>query len=722
MDLILAEKPSLHSKIANALGCHIRKGSYTTNSNGSIVVTYQFGHMFELYDVKDYELGVNSKEKLSWNKINLPYYKPFKFKLKNDKGVYNQYKEISKLIKNADRIIHAGDPDREGQILGDIVLDQLGVDITKIKRLWLPQQVESEIKKAYDNLEDNKKYMNMHKEGMSRLYMDWLLGINTTVYSSIKSGQFLRVGRVLIPIVKYIYDRDMAIKNFKPEKYYQNENDNVVKLVCKEKFKNSEDAIKQKDYLNSNKVAKVTYIDNKEVSKAPPKLFSLSDLQNQVTKKLGLSAQKSMPIIQSLYEKGLITYPRTPTQYLGENEKDMVKKIIKSHDTKNELRFRDVKSIFDSSKIESHSAITITTLTDTSKLSDLELKVYNIVKNRFFANFCAEDCKLSRTVMKVNVGDYEFNLKGDVVVNPGWMKFESFSVSNNLPNLKLGDTFNINFKDCSKVTEPPKAVTQIQLMYFLKHPLKKGVNDVNFNDDFDNDDKDNVDNSDIDDSKDYKDLLNGIMIGTEATRTGIIKNAIDSGYIVEHGKKTSITYNITDKGIYLINTLNKLNIDMYTNKSVDMSIMLNKVYKGELTEKDIIQNTIKEMNEFMSKDVDIEKFEQKVKVFVSDTTWGDIFKKEVNGNVIYTNNDKENPFNLFQKTYVYGTEVKLTDSQVKKLLTNKDIELELYSKSKGKTYHGLISIKGVNDKGYPEYNLAFPKNNFNSKLNNDKVK
>lgn len=261
-------------------------------------------------------------------------------------------------MKETDEIINCGDADREGQIIVDNLL-KYNVKKVPVKRLWLPEQTKETIVKELNNLKDNKEFNNLSQEGYARAYMDYLLGNNLTILLSVLSKKLLNVGRVIVPIVKFVYDRDKEIKNFVKEKYYNIENENTVKLILKTKFKTKEEAIEKANYLNKFK-AKVTEINKKDIIKQPKKLFSLSNLQSELSKKYKISFANSLKIIQELYEKGYLTYPRTNTEYLSTKEKNKVKEILNILNNP-DLEFKDSSKIFDDTKIESHSAITITT-------------------------------------------------------------------------------------------------------------------------------------------------------------------------------------------------------------------------------------------------------------------------------------------------------------------------------------------------------------------------
>ena len=225
MKVIIAEKPSLARNIVGAIGNMKQQSGYYINDE--YIVTYVFGHLFTLADIEDYP-GHEGDGK--WSMKNIPCYpNEFKFNLKKDqnkqvdKGVEKQYNIIKTLInrEDVDNIINAGDADREGEVIVRLIIMNALEDNNKKKtRLWLPDQTPETIKEALADLKEDKEYDNLANEGFARTYIDWLYGVNLTRYATLKTGTLLRVGRVIVPILKAIYDRDLAIRNFVSEMYY----------------------------------------------------------------------------------------------------------------------------------------------------------------------------------------------------------------------------------------------------------------------------------------------------------------------------------------------------------------------------------------------------------------------------------------------------------------------------------------------------------------------
>ena len=669
--LIIAEKPSLARNIASALDIRVNKEGYMENEK--YIVSWAFGHLFKLRDVDGY-VG----EKRKWSEVKLPFFpKEFEFELKNDSGIKKQYKILKNLInsKEVDEIVNAGDADREGQIIVDIIINAIKTD-KKIKRLWLPEQTEETIRKAINNLEDNFKYKNLHNEGLARTYMDWLMGINLTRYISLKSNMLFPVGRVLIPVIKYIYDRDLTIKNFIPEKYFTIENETMcngtlLKLICDKKY-NLLELEKAKSYsyeLNRNKGI-VKDIIEKEIILNPPKLFSLSKLQSKLSKENKISFAKSLETIQKLYEKGFITYPRTNTEYLAEEEKDKVKELIKLY-SDYRLEFKDSKKIFDSSKIESHSAVMPTLkIPDMNSLNLEEKIIFETIRNRFISNFLKEQTIINQTEIKIAVRNEIFNLKGKSIKQEGFLKYENQKIDNKLPYFEINQKIDVDFKVVDKLTVPPKKITEENLSNYLKNPFRNEKNQEN-----------------EDDTQEYREIMKGIEIGTEATRTGIIENAKKYGYITS--KKQN--FSITEKGIKLIELLDLLHINLYVEKTVEFSMLQKDIYNNRKNINDIIEKTKSELQNIINQDIRVEKFEKEREVIGKCPKCNSNIYE--NSKSYYCSNYKNGcKTSLWKEANYFGQKIKISKDNAKKLLSGEQVVFKIKSKS-GKEYNAHFGIE-----------------------------
>ncbi len=673
--LIIAEKPSLSTSVMKAIGKfkNHKEGSNGYFENEHYIVTWALGHLLELKDIDDY-LG----EKIKWENINFPFVpKNFEYKIKDDEVVIKQVEIIKNLIEREDveAIIHCGDADREGQIIIDTLLAFIS-NSKPVLRLWLPEQTEETIRYELRNAKNNSEYINLYNEGITRSEIDWLLGINLTTYLTVKSKTLLRVGRVLIPIVKFIYDREMTIKNFKVENYYQLESslgDTELKLSLDKKYSEIEKdiALKYAGSLNKNK-AIIEKLENKEIKKYPSKLFSLSKLQNHLSKNNKISFAKSEKIIQELYLKGYITYPRTKTQYLAENEKEKVKKILETINLPDEFAFYDSKKIFDSSKVESHSAITITTkIPKNEDLTEDEKLVYKTIYNRFVSNFVKEEASINQIIATIRVGEESFTLKGEAINKLGFMKYEEQKIENKLPNFKEGDTYSIEFKAIKKKTTPPKKVTEEELGNFLENPFKTEKTT---------------------EEEEYKALFEGIEIGTVATRTGIIENAKNNHYISQKGSN----YSIEPLGEKLIEILDKLKIDLYKNKTVEFSKLLKKVYKGEIEMNEVVDEVVKELDNITSKEENIEVKQNEIEKGIGTCPVcgkGQIYqKKSKEGKTFYTCSEEECKFFLWQDSKFFNNPITITKEKLKNMLAGKKQAFKLKNKE-GKEYEGYLKLK-----------------------------
>ena len=592
MIVIIAEKPSLARNISGAIGGMSKRNGYF--EGGGYIVTWAFGHLFSLADVEDYSPSPDGR----WRMDNLPCFPAeFRFNLRkgkdktgNDAGVERQFEIIKSLClrEDTDTVVNAGDADREGEIIVRLCIQKAGVQNKKIMRLWLPDQTPETIRASLADMKEDREYDNLANEGFARTYIDWLYGVNLTRYATLKTGTLLRVGRVIIPIVKAIYDRDMSIKNFKSEKYFsitskEMTNGETVELNSKLRFADTE---KEKalaacaEYNASG--AKVISVKRKKDTINPGKLYSLSKLQNYLGKKYKMPMDVSLAIVQKLYEEGYLTYPRTNSEYLATAEKDKIKKIVATVANKGyDIVFKDKKTIFDDSKIESHSALTPTyKIPDPASLSEDERKVYSAVMRRFVAVFCAKDCLCDRTEIQIQCKDEVFTLKGTVITQKGFTAYDDYDKKDKiLPKLEKGDDVNINFLPTEKETSAPKHYTIETLNNYLKNPFKE--------------EKARASEENTDDVEDYKAIFEGLELGTEATRTGIIDNARKSGYI----ELKKDVYYILPGGEFLIESLGRMNISMDKYKTSEMGKSLKKVFHGICTVSDSVSLAEREISE-----------------------------------------------------------------------------------------------------------------------------
>lgn len=678
--LIIAEKPTVARELAKIL-----KGSTKTKEyyeNKDYIITSLFGHLLELYRMEDY-----NKDFKEWNIEDLPYFpNKFKWKIKKDKGIRERYNLIQDLIlrKDVDVIINCGDNDREGEVLvNNIIYDIFKKNkIEKtVKRILLPDLAEKTIKEELNNLKDIKDTASWYEEGLARTYIDWIYGINFSRFVSLKAKDRFPVGRVIVPTVKFVYDRQLEINNFKEEKYLQlqgitHKDGKEIKVDFGDKVKlkegqednQKEEMLKDAENICKGKIT-ISDIEKKEIIKKPKKLFSLKTLQNNMFSKYKIGISKTLNYAQSLYEKTYTTYPRTNSEYLTDEEKDKVKetidKLVKLDNLN--ITMKDDKRIFDSSKVESHSAIIITSnKVNNNGLSEEEMKIYNAIRNRFLANFCKEDCIIEEQKIKFkkqfNSISIEGEIKGTLIKQKGYLEFENDLTEKDLPKFTKGEEVDIEFTIIEKATTPPGKVTEAELNNFYENPFKKEKQEETTDDD-------------------YIAILAGCEIGTPATRAGIIEKVKQDGYIEE--KKNHLE--ITQKGIRLIEILNDLGIDLYKEKTVEIGKELKAIYNKKNNINNVLEKIKAEVKQGINKELEIKEFEQAV-VAVCPICKKNMYESNKN----YYCEDKECGFVIWKQ--ICGK--KLTKGIIKELIDNGKTKVIKGFKSKsGKSFSASLIIK-----------------------------
>lgn len=556
--VIIAEKPSVAKNIADALKIKTRRDGYFEGEG--YYITWAFGHLLQLYDAKDYDENMKG-----WRMDKFPFIpKEFKYKIKCDsynkssvdKGAEKQINIIKGLIDrpDVDAVISATDFDREGQVISDELF--IHYDIKKpIYRLLLNEWTEDEVKKGMNNLKPNSEMKPLQDAGIGRQMADWVIGINLTSVATLRYGgngkdrKTLNIGRVLLPTLKIIYDRDKEIENFQATSYYKlaanfKSKDNI-EFEAMYYEKNSEKFEKKEDLDKISKllVGKTGVVVNKEIEKKkeyPQSLFNLSNLQGYITSKYkGWTSDKVLKVAQSLYEKKFTTYPRTGSVALDESLRDKTRKVLESVKKglpyEDQIKFVDNKRIFDNSKVESHSAITPTYIKPTGLSKDEEI-VYTAIKNRFIMQFMPvaefEETKITLKVHDENIPG-EFISKGKVEIIKGWRIVEKIDTKDTiLPLVEKDENLDVTGSKVNKVTKkPPKHHTEKTLLRVME-TCGKGFKDGK-------EDKDEDDETKSEEM--MKAILSGFSIGTPATRAETIKKLKDIGYIQTKGKSLIAT-------------------------------------------------------------------------------------------------------------------------------------------------------------------------------------
>ena len=422
MIVCIAEKPSVARDIARILGATATHKGYI-EGNG-YQVTWTFGHLCTLKEPDDY-----TPMWKRWSLGSLPMIpQRFGIKLIEDKGVAEQFAVIERLMQAADGIINCGDAGQEGELIQRWVMQKAQAKCP-VKRLWISSMTDEAIRDGFNTLKDQEEYKPLYLAGLSRAIGDWLLGMNATRLYTLKYGQnrqVLSVGRVQTPTLALIVNRQKEIDNFKPEPYWvlSTVYRDTLFTATKGKFTSKEEG-EQSFAKIEGKPFTVTDVQKKAGREAPPHLYDLTSLQVDCNKKFSMSAETTLNVIQSLYEKKLTTYPRVDTQYLSD---DIYPKCAA---TLRGLRGYEAftqplagkplpksKKVFDTSKVTDHHAI-IPTGVPAQNLTDLERNVYDLIARRFISVFYP-DCKFSTTTATGRVDDVEFKISGKQILDPGW--------------------------------------------------------------------------------------------------------------------------------------------------------------------------------------------------------------------------------------------------------------------------------------------------------------
>jgi len=683
MKLIIAEKPSVAQTIATVVGAKSRKDGYI-EGNGYIV-SWCVGHLVGLAEATAYDEAYKK-----WNMKDLPII-PEEWLYSANKSTKKQLSILEDLTKRKDvtEVINACDAGREGELIFRHIYT-FNKCTKQMKRLWISSLEASSIKKGLDDLRAGADYDDLYQSALCRSQADWLIGINATRLFSITYGTTLNIGRVMTPTLALITKREDDIKNFKKEELYKIE---LQTETFEATFKFVQDEDKKNKGLAENVVSdckdqQVTVADvKKEVKKqAPPKLFDLTSLQRESNKVLGLSAQETLDIAQSLYEKKLITYPRTDSQFLGSDMKEAVESFMLSYcDT------GGMGNIFNNEKVTDHHAIIPTEKgwNEWKKLgNDLDYKidpVLVLITERLITA-TRDDYVFEQTTISLNCNEHIFTASGKVIIYNGFKDLSKDKETKDeplLPDVNEGDVLDVkDIKLNPYFSKPPTSHTEASLLSAMETAGK----------------------SDFDKEVERKGL------GTPATRASIIEKLISTGYIIR--KKKSLIP--TDKGSNLIKVLpEKLTSVTLTS---DWENKLKEVEHGDISA-DIFMN---EIADFTTDIVSNNQTPTAETLALFPKEEKEVLGKcpRCSGNVIETpkayscehTKDKKCEFVLWKDNKYFTSKKKnLTKSVAKTLLKDGCIVMKgLHSEKTGKPYDATIILE-AGDKGYSSFRMEFPK-------------
>ena len=488
MILCITEKPSVAQDIAAILGASTRRDGFWEGNNYKI--TWTFGHLCELKEPHDY-----TERWKRWSLGALPMIPPrFSIKLKKDKGIEHQFAIIKQLVSEASEVINCGDAGQEGELIQRWVL-QLADCKVPVKRLWISSLTDDAIRQGFNTIKPAADFNNLYLAGLSRAAGDWLLGMNATRLYSLKysePGKVLSIGRVQTPTLALVVKRQREIRDFKPEDFWELKTvyRDVTFSSTKGRFSTEAEAAKILDEISSLPL-NVTSVQKKSGKEAPQRLFDLTSLQVECNKRWGWTAERTLQLIQSLYEKKVTTYPRVDTTYLPDDVYPKISDILRkmtpyAPQTAPLLapgaKIPKSKNVFDNSKVTDHHAI-IPTGESPRMLDGDEKLMYHLIALRFIAAFYP-DCLFETTTVIASVGPYEFKATGKVITKLGWRelfrsdKDEKSEADKILPPFVEGESGPHKPSLQKGQTSPPKPYTEGTLLRAMES-AGKTVDDEN---------------------------------------------------------------------------------------------------------------------------------------------------------------------------------------------------------------------------------------------------
>lgn len=698
MQLVIAEKPSVAKSIAEVLGATDRKNGYF-EGNGYLV-SWCIGHLIELAQPESY--GEQWKK---WTYDSLPV-KPEQWQYEIKEDTKEQYDVLYELLHDSrvETVVCATDAGREGELIFRLVYEKTGCS-KPMKRLWISSMEESAIREGFENLKPGSDYDHLYHSALCRQEADWLVGINgTRLFTVLYGGKVLKVGRVQTPTLAMLVERESKIMNFKKEQYF------MAHILCggvdaaTERINSRTDA----DNISGaclNGQALVTSVVKEEKAVAPPKLYDLTTLQRDANRLFGFTAKQTLEYTQSLYEKKLVTYPRTDSQFLSEDMEMTAENVIKAiFDTMTfvpQVMFNpDIKRLLNSKKVTDHHAIIPTMeieLADLKALPETERKILSLVANRLL---CATGEKYLYETVKAELtcGGYVFFTSGKSVLKNGWKDFEevfkkSFkateekeSEEKKLPELSEGMTFDaVQTKVSEHYTTPPKHYTEDSLLSAMER----------------------AGSEDMDDDVERKGL------GTPATRADIIEKLVKDGF-VKREKKQMIP---TEDGMKLITVLP--DVVKSPKLTADWENALTLVAKGEMEREDFMADIVEMVEELIQTYHEVS--DEHKKMFAQEqitlgkcpNCGGDVVKGKFGA---YCKNKCG-----MNVSRIMG--VALSDEQVITLLDGKKILLKGLTSKAGKKYDAYIIPTGTEEYHYTKegkeksgvqfkFVMEFPKRNY----------
>lgn len=684
MQLIICEKPSVGMTISSALGIETKKDGYMESED--FLVSWCIGHLAELSAPSCY-----GKCYEKWSLEALPIL-PETWQLTVSKDKEKQFSILKALLfrKDVTEVINSCDAGREGELIFRFVMEKTGCK-KPVKRLWISSMEESAIRKGFENLKDGADYDSLYQSALCRAKADWIVGINATRLFSLLYNHTLNVGRVQSPTLKILADRSDAITNFKKEKYYH------VHLVLdgteavSDRF-SSKEAAEKVAKTCKGKSAVCTSLTSEKKEALPPKLFDLTALQKEANRIFGYTAKQTLDLAQSLYEKKLLTYPRTDSNYLTDDMKETAEAVIRTLLSKfsfmQSMEFTpEIIKLLNSKKVSDHHAVIPTRELEKTELSMLPESERNIL---FLAGArllmaCATSHIYETVTAVFSCEDYTFTAKGKTVLSSGWKEIERFFLMNlkekqekenekELPVFCEGESFDsFMIKVTEHDTLPPKAYTESTLLSSMERAGNKETTE----------------------NAERKGL------GTPATRASIIEKIIKAGFVIRKGKQLIPTKD----GINLISVLPEtLTSPLLT---AEWENELSRIAKGE-TDADSFMEKIEALTKELVENADIEKV--KAELFKQEKTVIGLCPRckspVYEGKKNYYCSNRDCLFSMWKNDRFFDDrKITFTPKIASALLKDKKVKVKsIYSHKTGKTYDGNVVLCDTKDK-YVNYRI-----------------
>jgi DNA topoisomerase-3 len=689
MKLVIAEKPSVAQSIATVIGATNRKDGYMGGKD--YLVSWCVGHLVELASADLYD-----EKYAKWQYEGLPIL-PSDWKYVISKGKENQMKIIGGLMKRIDvtEIIAATDAGREGELIFRLVYERFSCK-KPIKRLWISSMEESAIDEGFKNLRNGSDYELLYQSALCRAKADWIVGINATRLFSLLYGQTLNVGRVMSPTLAMMVEREENIANFKATPFYTVQLDLGSLTLSGDRLQEKQEAETLRNACDGQNIT-IESVERKEKLEKPPKLYDLTTLQREANRQLGFTAEQTLEYVQSLYEKKLVTYPRTDSRYLTEDMRDSIPALVKTvagfFTPENVQLPINTGQIIDNSKVSDHHGIIATLGVENYDIRSLPFGEREILLLIGLRLVCAvgDNCRYAETLITAKYSGAIFTAKGKTILEEGWKAVQKIYLDTkkeqhqeekdtSLPPVAQGEVFPVKATIKEGKTSPPKHFTDDTLLSAMENA-----------------------NNAVDDTE-----RKGI--GTPATRAGILEKLIKTGLAERKGQKKTKHFIPTHKGIDLITVLPE--VIKSAQLTAEWEEQLKQIEHGTLSPMTFLDGISHMTKDLVSTYKIIDGADT---LFPSNAKGETIGKCPRCGSNVLENKkgfcceSRACGFVLWKANkFFIAKKKKLTKTIARELLKNGKVELKgCYSEKTGKTYDAIIIL---NDNGgkYVNFKMEFP--------------